>query len=55
LLKGDDILILAWVGSGPIACASAGVPIDLPSNTGRRDGSGERAQQPIAAVGSSRE
>jgi DNA gyrase subunit A len=54
-LKGEDILILAWVGSGPIACASAGVPIDLPSNTGRRDGSGERAQQPIAAVGSSRE
>jgi DNA gyrase subunit A len=54
-LKGEDILILAWVGSGPIACASVGVPIDLPSNTGRRDGSGERAQQPIAAVGSSRE
>jgi DNA gyrase subunit A len=53
-LKGEDTLILAWVGSGPIACAAAGVPIDLPDATGRRDGSGERASQPIAAVGSSR-
>jgi DNA gyrase subunit A len=53
-LRGEDILILAWVGVGPIACAAAGVAIDLPDATGRRDGSGERASQPIAAVGSSR-
>ncbi|MFL6178408.1 MAG: DNA gyrase subunit A, partial [Actinomycetes bacterium] len=53
-LRGEDTLILAWVGAGPIACAAAGVAVDLPDATGRRDGSGERASQPIAAVGSSR-
>ena len=55
-LKGEDTLILAWAGPATaIACAGAGVPIDLPAAEGRRDGSGERATQPIAAVGSSRE
>jgi DNA gyrase subunit A len=53
-LRGEDTVILAWAGIGPIACAGAGVPIDLPDAVGRRDGSGERASQPIAAVGSSR-
>ncbi|MFL6182604.1 MAG: DNA topoisomerase (ATP-hydrolyzing) subunit A [Actinomycetes bacterium] len=53
-LRGEDTLILAWVGAGPIACAAAGVAVDLPDATGRRDGSGERASQPIAAVGPSR-
>ncbi|MCZ3385945.1 MAG: DNA topoisomerase IV subunit A [Actinomycetia bacterium] len=54
-LKGVDTLILAWVGpAAPIACAAAGVPIELPPAVGRRDGSGEPAGQPIAAVGSSR-
>ena len=53
-LKGEDTVILAWVGVGPIACAGAGVPVDLPDAAGRRDGSGERASQPISAVGSSR-
>jgi DNA gyrase subunit A len=53
-LKGEDTLILAWVGVQPIACASAGMAIDLPDPVGRRDGSGERASQPIAAVGSGR-
>ena len=48
-------LILAWAGpDAAIACAGAGVPVDLPAAGGRRDGSGERASQPIAAVGSSR-
>ncbi|MCZ3388664.1 MAG: DNA topoisomerase IV subunit A [Actinomycetia bacterium] len=54
-LKGEDTIILAWAGPAtPIACAGAGVPIDLPAADGRRDGSGERATQPISAVGSSR-
>jgi DNA gyrase subunit A len=54
-LKGEDTLILAWAGPvAPIACAAAGVPVDLPAPEGRRDGSGERAAQPIAAVGTSR-
>jgi DNA gyrase subunit A len=55
-LKGEDTLILAWTGPvAPIACAAAGVAIELPAAEGRRDGSGERAAQPIAAVGTSRE
>jgi len=53
-LKGEDTVILAWVGAGPIACAGAGVAVDLPDAVGRRDGSGERSSQPISAVGSSR-
>ncbi len=54
-LKGEDTLILAWAGTAPpLACAGAGVPVDLPSAEGRRDGSGERASQPITAVGPGR-
>jgi DNA gyrase subunit A len=54
-LKGEDTLILAWAGAAPpLACAGAGVPVDLPSAEGRRDGSGERASQPITAVGPGR-
>ncbi len=54
-LRGEDIVILAWAGPrSPIGCAAAGVPIDLPVAEGKRDGSGEPATQPIAAVGSTR-
>jgi len=54
-LKGEDTLIVAWAGPNEaIACAAAGVPVDLPPAEGRRDGSGVHASQPIAAVGSSR-
>ena len=54
-LKGEDTLILAWAGAAPpLACAGAGVPVDLPAVEGRRDGSGERASQPITAVGPGR-
>jgi DNA gyrase subunit A len=54
-LKGEDTLILAWAGAAPpLACAGAGVPVDLPAVEGRRDGSGERASQPISAVGPGR-
>jgi DNA gyrase subunit A len=50
-LRGEDTLILAWAGSAPPrAAAATGVPIDLPDPTGRRDGSGSPASQPIAAV-----
>lgn len=52
-LKGEDTLILAWAGPRPaIAAAASGSPIDLPPATGRRDGSGTPAPQPIAAVAS---
>ncbi|PSL03689.1 DNA gyrase subunit A [Haloactinopolyspora alba] len=51
-LKGEDTLIMAWAGPAPArAAAGSGVPVGLPEPTGRRDGSGEPAEQPIAAVG----
>jgi DNA gyrase subunit A len=50
-LKGEDTLVLAWVGTAPArAAASSGAPVELPEASGRRDGSGVPAPQPIAAV-----
>jgi DNA gyrase subunit A len=50
-LKGEDALILAWAGTAPArAAAASGSPVDLPEATGRRDGSGAPAAQPIVAV-----
>lgn len=52
LLRGEDGLVLAWVGAGPARAASAaGVPVDLPGQRGRRDGSGTPTPTPVAAVG----
>jgi len=49
-LRGEDALVLAWVGASPARAASAaGVPLDLPPAVGRRDGSGEPSD--VAAVG----
>ena len=51
-LKGEDQLVLAWAGPGPARGATeAGSPVELPPATGRRDGSGERVRQPVAALG----
>ncbi|MEU8269024.1 DNA topoisomerase IV subunit A [Sphaerisporangium sp. NPDC049002] len=51
-LKGEDVLILAWAGPAPIkAVSSTGRPVDLPSELGRRDGSGLRMASAIAAIG----
>jgi len=51
-LKGEDALVLAWAGPGPArAATAAGTPVALPPPQGRRDGSGERVREPIAAVG----
>ena len=51
LLKGEDGLILAWIGDGlPIACATSGTPVELPALDERRDGSGTPAAQPILAI-----
>jgi DNA gyrase subunit A len=51
-LKGEDILVLAWAGPGPARAATdAGVPVYLPDADGRRDGSGERVRQGLAALG----
>ena len=50
-LKGEDTLLLGWAGSLPARAATAsGSPVELPPATGRRDGSGTPAAQPIAAV-----
>jgi DNA gyrase subunit A len=50
-LKGEDRLLLGWAGRGPArAAADSGAPVDLPAPTGRRDGSGVPAAQPIASV-----
>ncbi|MBF4160955.1 DNA gyrase/topoisomerase IV subunit A [Nocardioides acrostichi] len=49
-LKGEDALVFAWVGAAPArAAAASGAPVDLPDPTGRRDGSGLPAAQPIVA------
>ena len=51
-LKGEDILVLAWAGPAPARAATeAGVPVYLPDADGRRDGSGERIRQGLAALG----
>lgn len=51
-LRGEDTLVLAWVGAAPARAAAAnGVPIELPAATGKRDGSGAPAATPIAAIG----
>ena len=40
-LKGEDTLLLAWVGPAPArAAAASGAPVELPAAEGRRDGSG---------------
>ncbi len=53
LLKGEDVLLLAWAGPDPaIAAAASGSPIELPPLDPRRDGSGISIGQPVAAVGS---
>ncbi len=53
-LRGEQFLSLAWAGHGPARAASAnGVPRALPTEHGRRDGSGVPLSQPIDAVGPS--
>ncbi|MGI8888732.1 MAG: DNA gyrase subunit A, partial [Nocardioidaceae bacterium] len=49
--RGEDVLLGAYAGQAPArAAASSGEPIDLPSEFGRRDGSGIPAAQPLAAI-----
>ena len=51
-LKGEDTLLLAWVGPADgRASAANGVSIDLPPAEGRRDGSGTPAQRAIGGIG----
>jgi DNA gyrase subunit A len=51
-LKGETGLVLAWAGHGPAkAVAASGVARALPTEHGRRDGSGVPLDQAIDAVG----
>ncbi len=52
-LRGEDALVLAWVGAVPArASGPNGVPLDLPEALGRRDGSGTPFPAVIAGIGS---
>ncbi|WDF34596.1 DNA topoisomerase IV subunit A [Arthrobacter agilis] len=53
-LRGEEALSLAWAGHGPARAASSnGVARALPTEHGRRDGSGVPLTQQIDAVGPS--
>ena len=52
-LRGEDTLVLAWVGALPARASGAnGVALDLPEATGRRDGSGTAYPAVVAGIGS---
>lgn len=52
LLKGEDGLILAWVGATPPrALGAGGQPVELPDVDERRDGSGTPIAVPVAVIG----
>lgn len=51
-LKGEDLLLHAWVGPAPArATSSAGQAVELPAEPGRRDGSGSALASPILGLG----
>ncbi|MGW3322052.1 DNA gyrase/topoisomerase IV subunit A [Streptomyces virginiae] len=50
-LKGEDVLVLAWVGGAPVRAAAAnGTPAELPAVDPRRDGSGAALPSAVAAL-----
>ena len=51
LLKGEVGLALAWVGPEPRACASDGAPRLLPTDTGKRDGTGTPLAEAVTILG----
>ncbi|QBI55264.1 DNA gyrase/topoisomerase IV subunit A [Streptomonospora litoralis] len=54
-LKGEDTLVLAWIGRAPARASRAdGGPIRLPDLDERRDGSGEPLPRVISVVGTGR-
>ncbi len=51
-LKGEDALLMSWVGPAPARASSgAGQPVDLPEASGRRDGSGVPLSTPVDGIG----
>jgi len=50
-LKGEDALLFAYVGAAPLRAASpSGLPLTLPENLSKRDGSGELLASPIGSI-----
>lgn len=50
-LKGEDVLIQAWVGPAPVRGADAkGTPVEMPEVDPRRDGSGMPLLKSVAAL-----
>ena len=50
-LRGEDSLVLAWVGPAPRAVAAGGSPLELPAVNERRDGSGAPCPQVPVGIG----
>ena len=51
-LRGEDELVLAWVGVGPArAVGPGGQSVGLPETDERRDGSGSPLSAPVAGIG----
>ncbi|MBO0803592.1 MAG: DNA topoisomerase IV subunit A [Nocardiopsaceae bacterium] len=51
-LKGEDRLVLAWIGPEPLlALTERGIQVDISGMRGKRDGSGTQITRPLAHVG----
>ena len=51
-LRGEDELVLAWVGVGPARAVDGdGRPVDLPAVNERRDASGSPLPAPVVGIG----
>ncbi len=54
LRSGEDSIVAAWVGDGPVrASTAAGQSVELPGVTDKRDATGTPPSAPIAAFGGS--
>jgi DNA gyrase subunit A len=51
-LKGEDSLVIAWIGPPPVVgMTEGGITVDLSGMEGKRDGSGTQLTRPLAIVG----
>ena len=50
-LKGEDQVVLAYVGENPAALGKAGATVELPATLAKRDASGTALATPISAIG----
>ena len=51
-VRGEDALVHAFVGAGPVAAgAASGAAVPLPAEPGRRDGSGVPLPQAVVGIG----